>query len=99
MDDIKTVRNLESTFTPSMIGDKYQVSGVEGDSRYSTKEAGFGIVFKIGDKVYDQSKGMSHIVVHTITDKYYDEACDIAIIELDDDYTVSAECISFAKEE
>ncbi|MFA7127810.1 MAG: hypothetical protein WC136_01420 [Sphaerochaeta sp.] len=58
MDDIKTVRDLESTFTPSMIGDKYQVSGVEGDARYPTiaevhsKDVGFGIVFKINDKFH-----------------------------------------------
>lgn len=58
MDDIKTVRDLESCFTPSMIGDKYQISGVIGDARYPiiaevySKEVGFGIVFKIKDKFH-----------------------------------------------
>lgn len=56
-------------------------------------------MFRIGDKVYDQSEGMDHTIIHTITDKYYDVACDIAIIELDGKYTVSAECITHADED
>ena len=57
MNDIKTVHELESTFAPSMIGDKYQISGAAGDTRYPTvaevhsKGLGFGILFKIHDEL------------------------------------------------
>lgn len=56
-------------------------------------------MFEIGDTVYDQSEGADHTVIRIITDKYYEEGYDIAIIELDNDYTVSAECIALAYEE
>lgn len=56
-------------------------------------------MFKIGDKVYDWTEDMNHDVVHVITDKYYDEGCDIAMLELDNDYTVSAECVALADED
>lgn len=44
--------------------------------------------------VFDMSEDMDHTVPHKVTDKWYEDSSDIATIELDDDYTVSAECIS-----
>jgi hypothetical protein len=50
--------------------------------------------FKIDQVVYDQTVGSDSTIPHIITDIRYEPNSDIATVELDYDYEVSAECIS-----